>query len=111
MDVGTIKAVWERAAGRCEYCRLPADSSEALFQIDRVVARKHRGSDDLSNLALACFYCNSYKGPNIAGIDPLSGHLVRLFHPRLDDWQIHFAWDGPEFRGLTAIGRTTIDVL
>ena len=35
----------------------------------------------------------------------------RLFHPRQDDWAEHFAWDGPELRGLTAVGRTTIDVL
>ena len=55
--------------------------------------------------------CNSYKGPNIAGLDPEGGALTRLFRPRTDVWQEHFEWRGPVLRGLTAIGRTTIDVL
>jgi hypothetical protein len=111
MDDAVVKAVWERAGRRCEYCHLPADWSEAPFQIDHVIARKHHGTDDSSNLALACYYCNGYKGPNIAGIDPLSGQLVRLFHPRSDEWKMHFSWDGPVLNGLTAIGRATLDVL
>jgi hypothetical protein len=32
------------------------------------------------NLALACCYCNRYKGPNLAGIDPQYGNIVSLFH-------------------------------
>jgi hypothetical protein len=46
-----------------------------------------------------------------ATIDPESDELQPLFNPRLDDWDEHFAWDGPFLRGKTAIGRTTIDVL
>src|SRR2546427_10558065 len=111
MDDAVVKMIGQRAAGRCEYCRLPADCSEAPFQIDHIIALKHHGTDDQSNLALACYYCNSYKGSNIAGIDPLSGQLVRLFHPRVDEWQAHFAWAGPALQGLTAVGRATIDVL
>src|SRR4051812_48421554 len=111
MDAALVIAVRERAADRCEYCHLPADCSAAPFQIDHIIARKHHGTDELSNLALACYYCNKYKGPNIAGIDPLSGQLVRLFHPRLDDWSATFGWDGPTLVGRTAVGRTTIDVL
>jgi 5-methylcytosine-specific restriction endonuclease McrA len=90
MGDAVVNAVWERAARRCEYCHLPADCSEAPFQIDHIIARKHHGTDELSNLALACYYCNKYKGPNIAGIDPLSGQLVRLFHPRVDAWNACF---------------------
>src|SRR5690242_10244946 len=104
MDDAVVKAVWQRAERRCEYCHLPADCSEPPFQIDHIIARKHHGTDDLSNLALACYYCNRYKGPNIAGIDPLSGQLTRLFHPRLGHWHVHFAWDGPTINGGTAIG-------
>jgi hypothetical protein len=111
MDDTVVKAVWERAGRRCEYCHLPARYSEAPFQIDHIIARKHHGTDELSNLALACYFCNRYKGPNIAGIDPLSGQITRLFHPRHDDWPDHFAWNGPTINGLTAIGRTTADVL
>jgi hypothetical protein len=53
----------------------------------------------------------SYKGPNIAGIDPVFGEVVRLYHPRRDVWSEHFTWDGPVLVGRTAIGRTTIHVL
>ena len=52
-----------------------------------------------------------HKAVNIAGHDPDSGALTRLFHPRDDDWDAHFAWDGSQLLGLTAVGRTTIDVL
>jgi len=36
---------------------------------------------------------------------------VRLFHPRRDGWAEHFAWDGPELKARTQIGRVTIAVL
>lgn len=42
-----------------------------------------------------------------AGIDPDTGEVVRLFHPRRDQWVEHFALDGPRLCGRTAIGRTT----
>jgi len=63
--------------------------------------------DDLENLAWACHQCNLHKGTNLAGIDPDSNELVRLFHPRRDRWEDHFRKDGPLVVGLTAIGRTT----
>jgi hypothetical protein len=50
-------------------------------------------------------------GPNIAGHDPATGELDRLFHPRLDVWSEHFAWAGVELIGRTQIGRITIQVL
>lgn len=63
------------------------------------------------NLALACLRCNSHKGPNLAGIDPDTGRMTRLFHPRQDIWDQHFRWNGPYLLGLTDVGRTTIAVL
>jgi hypothetical protein len=60
---------------------------------------------------LACFYCNSYKGDNVAGYDPLTDSISRLFHPRTDEWDQHFAWNGPLLEGQTEVGRTTIEVL
>lgn len=81
------------------------------FGVDHIIARKHRGETIDENLALACFYCNTYKGPNLSGIDPQTGENTRLFHPRNDAWDDRFPWNGPEILGLTAIGRTTIDVL
>ena len=103
--------VWDRAGGRCEYCRFPSELAEAPFQIDHIVARKHGGASTPDNLALTCFYCNSYKGSDIAGIDPDSGRMTRLFHPRKDKWDDHFTWAGPHLGGRTAIGRATIHVL
>jgi hypothetical protein len=104
-------ALRRRAQDQCEYCHFPIARAELPFQTDHITAKKHGGKADPENLALACFYCNSCKGPNIAGIDPQSGQIVRLFHPRKDEWAGHFAWDGAVLSGLTPIGRTTIAVL
>jgi HNH endonuclease len=111
MDDALIQLVWDRARQRCEYCQLSQAHSTLPFEIDHVIARKHGGRTIPSNLALSCFYCNSYKGPNIAGLDPNTRALARLFHPRRHKWTRHFRWDGPVLVGRTAIGRTTIVVL
>jgi len=111
MDEQLTALVWRRAASCCEYCRLPRAFTRMGFEIDHVIARKHRGADVASNLALACFLCNSYKGPNIAGIDPVSRSIVPLFHPRRHKWARHFRWDGPVLVGRTPTGRATVEVL
>jgi hypothetical protein len=54
----------------------------APYQIDHIIAKQHGEGDELDNLPFACIHCNRYKGPNIAGIDPETGELTRLFHPR-----------------------------
>jgi hypothetical protein len=111
MDESLQSLVWERAGGVCEYCRLPSGLHPVPFQTDHVIAEKHHGLTVASNLALACYWCNVHKGPNIAGIDPQRGQIVPLFHPRNDRWDEHFRWDGPLLVGLTPSGRATIDVL
>jgi cation diffusion facilitator CzcD-associated flavoprotein CzcO len=63
------------------------------------------------NLALACYHCNAHKGPNLSGIDPESGELVRLFHPRQDRWDEHFERNGVLIVGRTAVGRATVGLL
>jgi len=103
--------VIRRAHQRCEYCHLPQQYDVLPFQIDHIIALKHHGSSEESNLALACFNCNSFKGPNIAGIDPGSQDITRLFHPRQDQWHEHFTWNNAELFGQTAVGTVTIDVL
>jgi hypothetical protein len=103
--------VRRRAAGRCEYCHLPQVAASVPFEIDYIIARKHSGRTIASNLALACFYCNSFKGSDIAGLDPRTRKLTRLFNPRRHQWAWHFRYDGPVLIGRTAIGRTTIRVL
>ena len=41
----------------------------------------------------------------------MTRELTRLYNPRLDRWREHFAWQGAVLIGLTAVGRTTIQVL
>jgi hypothetical protein len=106
-----IRQIWQRAQARCEYCRLPSASHPAPFQIDHIIARQHGGPTAPDNLALACIHCNRFKGPNIAGLDPDNGEIVRLFHPRRDIWTEHFFWAGPRLEALSPIGRATIALL
>lgn len=88
-----------------------ADEPFFRHQIEHVVPKRHGGADELDNLALACPHCNRHKGPNLSGLDPLDGRLSRLFHPRRDRWDDHFADRGPIVVGLTAVGRATVRVL
>jgi 5-methylcytosine-specific restriction endonuclease McrA len=111
MDSALAELVRLRAANCCEYCRLPATLSSIPFEIDHIIARKHGGQTTADNLALSCFYCNSHKGPNIAGLDPQTKQVVRLYHPRNDTWEEHFRWEGAWLRGITAAGHATLEVL
>lgn len=111
MDPGLEQLVRERAESKCEYCRMPQRFSRLQFVVDHVVARRHDGATIESNLALACPFCNSHKGPYIAGIDPQTKKMTRLFHPRQDNWEEHFRWNGHLLIGLTEMGRATIAVL
>jgi len=100
--------VRQRAGNRCEYCRLrQEDEEENPFHIEHIIAQQHGGTDAQENLALACSWCNAVKGPNLSSIDPDSGELTRLYHPRKDRWAEHFRRKGPYILGLTAVGRTT----
>ena len=103
--------VGKRAAQRCEYCRLPEHACELPMHVEHIVARQHGGNDDAANLAFACDRCNLYKGPNLSSIDPATGDIVSLFHPRNDVWIDHFAFNGPEIVGLSPTGRATVQLL
>ena len=111
MDRATSELVRQRAGHRCEYCRLPQHASALRFHVEHIVARQHGGSDDPANLALACPECNFHKGTNLSGMDPDTGTLTPLFHPRRDTWAEHFAHDSARIVGKTATGRTTVWLL
>lgn len=112
MDTSTRALVRERAVNCCEYCQLHQDDSPlVVLHIEHIIPKKHGGSDNIDNLALACIDCNLHKGPNLTGIDPETNEVTTLFHPRRHRWRDHFEWDGIYIIGKTAIGRTTIRVL
>lgn len=107
--------VRRRARGRCEYCHLPQAAFRRPFHVEHIVARQHGGTTTLENLALACWRCNWKKGPNLVGIDPETAQVVRLFHPRNQDWNEHFGVRVHvahiEIYGLTPEGRATARLL
>lgn len=80
-------------------------------EVDHVIAEKHGGQTDTSNLALACTICNKHKGSDLASIDPLDGEIVRLFHPRRDGWRSHFQLQDGEIVALDAVSRVTVRLL
>jgi hypothetical protein len=83
----------------------------ARLQIEHITPRKHGGSDDDGNLALACIHCNLHKGSNLTGIDPTTGEIVELFNPRKQKWVKHFLREGFQIEGLTPCGRATVRVM
>jgi hypothetical protein len=111
MDESLVLEVWERAGSVCEYCHLPQAFFPAPFQIDHIIAQQHDGPTASNNLALCCLHCNGHKGPNIAGLDPRTRKLTKLFNPRRHRWERHFRWEGPYLIGRTAVGRVTVAVL
>lgn len=60
---------------------------------------------------MACERCNSHKGTNLTGIDSETRQVIALFNPRLHSWDEHFRMSGAWVVGVTAIGRTTVQVL
>lgn len=106
------KIVSERAESRCEYCRLHQDNAYFTHEIDHIYAEKHGGETVESNLCLACSDCNRYKGSNLCSLDPQSGDVVTLYHPRNDKWSDHFRLnESGLIEPLTATGRVTERVL
>jgi len=111
MDDILRQLVQDRAAGVCEYCHFPEAYSFNPFQVDHIIAEKHDGPTVEGNLAWSCFYCNTYKGPNIAGWISEEDAIVRLYHPRKDRWADHFRWSDATLLGKTSVGSVTIKVL
>src|SRR2546423_11663937 len=105
------QAVWQRAQGRCEYCLIRADDSFLPHEVDHIFALQHRGPTILENLALACFECNRFKGANLSSLDPETGQVTDLYHPRRNRWETHFRLEGATIVPLTPEGRATIALL
>ena len=105
------RLVRERAKDLCEYCHISESATFAVHQIDHIVAEKHGGATSEDNLALCCTLCNRHKGTDLASIDPQTGEIVPLFHPRRHRWSEHFRAEGPRLLPLTATARATVTLL
>ena len=105
------RQVQERAQGWCEYCLIHESDMYYPHEADHVIAEKHGGATSLENLAWACFYCNRFKGSDLASVDPISNKVVFLFHPREQRWDRHFRLNGGRIEGITARGRATVVLL
>jgi len=105
------RTISEQARGCCEYCLQPEFFAFSPHEIDHVIAEKHGGATIEDNLALACKLCNTFKGSDIASVDPLTNDITPLYHPRRDRWSEHFQLNDFELLPLTGRARTTIRLL
>ena len=97
----------------CAYCRTPENLTTTTFEIEHIIPLAAGGRTEIGNLCLACPTCNRFKANLQAALDLVSGEVVPLFHPNLQRWDEHFAWNNnrSEIIGLTATGRATVELL
>ena len=101
------------ACNRCGYCLSPQHLVMARLEIEHILPISKGGSNDESNLWLACPLCNRYKSDKTTALDPITKTLVPLFNPRTQIWSEHFQWseDGIRIIGRTPIGRAPVIAL
>lgn len=85
--------VIERAKNRCEYCLIAAEDTYFGIEIDHIRSRKHNGTTESANLALACQPCNRNKGSDLGSVFDPTNELIRFFNPRNETWSDHFRVD------------------
>lgn len=97
----------------CAYCQTTEANSGQPMVVDHIIPKHLGGKNDFANLCFSCRRCNEFKGAKTKALDPLTAEISALFHPRQQQWTIHFAWDisGTRLIGLTALGRATITTL
>ncbi len=107
------RRVRSAARNRCGYCLSPQHLVMARLEIEHVIPLSKGGSNDSSNLWLACPLCNRYKSDKTAAPDPLTGLTAPLFNPCTQIWFEHFRWseDGLRIIGLMPTGRATVAAL
>jgi hypothetical protein len=110
ISVELQRQIRDRFANCCAYCRTAEALTVTTFEFEHITPRSAGGESMLENLCLSCPSCNRYKAQRQTASDPLTEEMVSLFHPQLEIWIDHFAWneDATEIIGLTAIGRATI---
>jgi hypothetical protein len=100
------RQVRERAQHYCEYCHTCEENSGQTLHVDHI---DPIGGDDLENLCLSCWNCNTSKSDVTEAPDPQTDDIVPLFNPRAQTWLEHFRWgdNGSRIEGITATGRAT----
>lgn len=101
--------LFKRAAGACEYCRRRL--RDCIWEIEHVLPRHLGGTDEETNLAVACPRCNRNKADQTMATDPLTWSDAPLFNPRTQKWTEHFVDRGAYSVGISATGRATAAVL
>jgi HNH endonuclease len=83
------------------------------LEIEHIIPLAEGGTDEESNLWLACPICNSHKSDKTHAVDLDTGDIVSLFNPRVHAWSEHIEWaaDGIRILGKTSIGRATVKAL
>ena len=105
------RLVIQRAHGICEYCLIHQDDACFSFHIDHIVSRKQRGPTTSDNLALSCLRCNVTKGTDPGTFIGRPPRLVRLYHPRQDQWNQHFRLAAARIVPLSDVGEATVRLL
>ena len=103
------KMVHRRALGCCEYCLLNENTTFLIHEMEHIISLKHGSTDAIINLALACSYCNRFKGSDIGSI--FREDFIRFFNPRKDIWADHFVLNDALIQPLTPIGEVTAKIL
>jgi hypothetical protein len=105
-----VRLVHERAWNYCEYCQTCRDTIGQAMHVEHI---DPDGGDSPENLCLACPTYNLSQSRAISALDPATGALVPLFHPRMQHWQEHFMWidNARRVQGLTPTGRATVERL
>jgi hypothetical protein len=107
------QAASQRAGGYCESCTAPDRISPSPFAAEHILPEGQGGDTNLDNLAWSCRGCNNHKYTRTEDLDPETGILAPLYHPRKQVWSEHFAWsaDLTVPVGITPFGRATIEAL
>jgi len=107
------RRIRELFANSCAYCRTAEALTVTTFEFEHITPRSAGGATVLENLCLSCPSCNRYKAHREKALDPISAEIVPLFHPQLQVWTDHFAWNeyGTEVIGRTPVGRATVTTL
>lgn len=102
-----------RANGYCEYCLIPSAFAPSVFEMEHIIPVSKDGETTSENLALACRACNRNKFTKTHYFDAVTNENVRLYNPRIDNWNEHFQWNETETEmiGKTPVGRVTIELL